>query len=176
MSTTSAPDSDQFSLVITPPTPLHEQHQLEKFFSGVANLDQWLIRRARKNQVSGASRTFVACHEQRVMMYYALASSAIAVQSAPGHFRRNMPDPIPVVVLARLAIDRQCQGHGFGRALIRDAAQRVMQAADSIGIRGLITHAISPDARAFYLKMGFEPSPLDDMLLMISLADLQHAI
>ena len=84
-----------------------------------------------------------------------------------------MPDPIPVVVLGRLAVDGGMQGRGFGRALIRDAALRVMQAADAIGIRGLVVQALSDDARVFYEKVGFEPSPLDSNLLMIALADLK---
>lgn len=164
------------SLPLTAPTPLQQQHEPDSFCCGVASLDDWLKRRAWKNQVTGASRTFVVCHGNKVVMYYALASSAIAPQDTLGHFRRNMPDPIPVVVLARLAIDQQYQGQGFARALMRDAAMRTMQAADSIGIRGLITHAVSLDAKAFYEKIGFEPSPGDPMLLMITLADLAAAV
>lgn len=99
------------------PEPLAAGHILEAFDSGVASLDDWLRRRAMQNQTSGASRTFVACESGQVIAYYALAASAVAPSEAPGRFRRNMPDPIPVVVLARLAIDRSHQGHGLGRAL-----------------------------------------------------------
>jgi GNAT superfamily N-acetyltransferase len=87
-----------------------------------------------------------------------------------------MPDPIPVVVLGRLAVDQAFQGKGLGRALVRDAGYRVIQAADAIGIRGLIVHAISADARAFYEAVGFAPSPLDPMTLMITLADLKASL
>ena len=97
----------------------------------------------------------------------------MAIDAAPG---RNMPDPIPVVVLGRLAVDRTLHGKGIGRALVRDAGLRVIQAADAIGIRGLLVHALSDEARAFYLRVGFDPSPLDPMILMITLADLRAAV
>jgi predicted N-acetyltransferase YhbS len=142
----------------------------------VESLDHWLKHRALKNQVTGASRTFVACEDYRVLAYYALASSAITVDAAPGRFRRNMPDPIPVVVLARLAVDISLQGMGFGRALVRDAGQRVIQAADTIGIRGMIVHALSAETRSFYERIGFEPSPLDPMMLMVTLTDLKAGL
>lgn len=158
---------------LTAPEPLNEQHHLESFDSGVESLDEWLNRRALKNQISGASRTFVACEGHRVVAYYALASSAIIASDATGRFRRNMPDPIPAVVLGRLAVDKSHQSKGLGRALVRDAALRVIQAADVIGIRGMIVHALSNDARDFYLRMGFESSHLDPMILMVTVADLK---
>jgi GNAT superfamily N-acetyltransferase len=163
-------------MTLGPPEPLASQHELDRFASGVASLDQWLMRRALKNQASGASRTFVVCEGARVLAYYALASGAVAVAEAPGRFRRNMPDPVPVVVLARLAVDRSLQGRGVGRALMRDAGLRVLQAADTIGIRGLIAHALSENAQGFYVQLGFEPSPLDPLTLMITLADLKAAL
>jgi predicted N-acetyltransferase YhbS len=87
-----------------------------------------------------------------------------------------MPEPIPVVVLGRLAVDQSHKGRGLGRALFRDSAKRVLHAADSIGIRGILVHAISPDAKAFYIAVGFEPSPLEPMTLMVTLADLRAAL
>jgi predicted N-acetyltransferase YhbS len=144
--------------------------------SGVESLDRWLKQRAIKNQTTGASRTFVACDDRRVLAYYALASSAVTVGAASGRFRRNMPDPIPVVVLGRLAVDHSSQGHGVGRALVRDAGLRVIQAADIIGIRGMIVHALSAEAKAFYERVGFELSPLDPMMLMVTLADLKASL
>ena len=157
------------------PELLALHHIVAGFDSGVETLDAWLKRRAMANQVSGASRTFVVCDQTHVVGYYALASSAIAPASAPGHFRRNMPDPIPVVVLARLAVARTHHGKGLGRALFQDAARRVVNAADTIGIRGLIVHAISEQARRFYLQLGLDESPLEPMTLMVSVADLRAA-
>lgn len=163
-------------MTVAQPVPLTDDHEIETFTSGVESLDIWLKRRATKNQATGASRTFVACEGRRVVAYYALASSAVAVDEASGRFRRNMPDPIPVVVLGRLAVDQNFQGKGLGRALVRDAGYRVIQAADTIGIRGLIVHAISANAKVFYEQVGFEPSPLDPMMLMIALSDLKAAL
>ena len=160
-------------MTVSAPEPLNGQHDIEAFASGVESLDNWLKRRALKNQATGASRTFVACEGRRVVAYYALASGAVTSDEAPGRFRRNMPDASPVVVLARLAVDHSLQGKGVGRALVRDAGQRVIQAADTIGIRGMLVHALSPEARTFYARVGFSPSPLDAMTLMITLADLK---
>jgi GNAT superfamily N-acetyltransferase len=160
-------------LTISSPQPLTDGHQIENFLSGVATLDDWLKRRARTNQVNGASRTFVVCDGDKVVGYYALASGAISTKSAVGSFRRNMPEPIPVVVLSRLAVDRAYQGHGLGRAMFRDCAQRVSNAADIIGISGIIVHAVSEEAKAFYLKLGFDPSPIEPMTLMVRLADIR---
>jgi GNAT superfamily N-acetyltransferase len=158
----------------SPPAPLTDAHDLNDFFSGVGSLDDWLKRRARANQVSGASRTFVVADDRKVVGYYALASGAIAAASSVGRFRRNMPDPIPVAVLGRLAIDRSQQGRGLGRALFRDCALRVAHAADTIGIRGIVVHAISDQAKAFYLALGFDASPAEPMTLMVTLADIRR--
>ncbi|MDR0780411.1 MAG: GNAT family N-acetyltransferase [Pseudomonadales bacterium] len=163
-------------MTLAAPQPLAAHHELESFASGVDSLDQWLKRRALKNQASGASRTFVVCDVDRVLAYYALASSVITVEAASGRFRRNMPNPIPVVILARLAVDQSQQGRGLGRALMRDAGLRVIQAADTIGIRGMLVQALSADAKAFYERIGFEPSPLDPMLLMVTLDDLKASV
>jgi GNAT superfamily N-acetyltransferase len=158
------------------PEPLTADHAHGAFDSGVPSLDDWLRRRGLVNQASGAPRTFVVCDVHRVVAYYALGASAVAPSAASGRFKRNMPDPIPVVVLARLAIDRGEQARGLGRALFQDAAHRVIHAADSIGIRGLLVHAISEEAKAFYLRLGLNPSPLEEMTLMTTLADLKLSL
>lgn len=163
-------------MTLSAPEPLTAHHDLEAFDSGVDSLDRWLKRRTLKNQVTGASRTFVACDDGRVMAYYALASSAVMVDAVPGRFRRNMPDPIPVVVLGRLAVDQSRQGKGLSRALVKDAGQRIIQAADTIGIRGMLVHALSANAKAFYERVGFEPSPLDPMILVVTLDDLKASL
>ncbi|MEF0942240.1 GNAT family N-acetyltransferase [Rhizobium sp. BR 362] len=163
-------------MTLSAPAPLADNHELAEFNCGLPQLDDWLRRRARANQASGASRTFVACEGNRVIAYYALASGAVKQPEAPGRFRRNMPDPIPVAVLGRLAIDRSYQGRGIGRALVRDAGLRLLHAAEIIGIRSLLVHAISDDARAFYEAVGFLPSPFDPMILMVGLHDLNSAL
>lgn len=159
------------------PGPLQSHHELTDFCSGVDSLDSWLKQRAGKNQVSGASRTFVLCEQgsNKVLGYYALASSAVAAELATGKLRRNMPDPVPVVVLGRLAIDESLHGQGIGRALVRDACLRIVSAADAIGIRGVLVHALSSEAAAFYQRVGFEPSPLAPMTLMTTLSDIKVA-
>jgi GNAT superfamily N-acetyltransferase len=161
---------------LLPPEPLAEHHNIEGFDSGEDSLNDWLRRRARANQVSGASRTYVASDGKRVIGYYALASGTVTIENAPGRFKRNMPNLIPVVVLGRLAVDREWQGKGIGRALFKDAAVRVAHAADAIGIRGVVVHAISEEAKNFYLALGFDPSPLDPMTLMVTLSDLRAVL
>lgn len=158
------------------PEPLTAHHDTRPFSCGVESLDHWLKQRALKNQATGASRTFVVCSANRVLAYYALASSAITAEQATGRLRRNMPDPIPVVVLGRLAIDLTLQGSGVGRALVRDALLRVIGAADAIGICGMIVHALSDSARDFYERVGFDPSPLDPMTLMATITDLREGV
>ena len=162
--------------MLSAPEPLASHHSTDAFDSGVPSLDEWLRRRAAQNQASGASRTFVSCEGDKVVGYYALASSAVAPAAASGRFRRNMPDPIPVVVLGRLAVAQSHQGHGLGRALFQDAARRVIHAAEAIGIRGLLVHALGEEAKAFYLRLGLDESPLEPMTLMVTIADLRAAL
>lgn len=163
-------------MTLSAPEPLADHHDVADFNCGVPSLDDWLRRRARANQSSGASRTFVVCEGDRVVGYYALAAGGVAVAAAPGRFRRNMPDPIPAIVLGRLAVDASRQGQGLGRALFRDAVLRVSGAADTIGFRGILVHAVSERAKSFYVSLGFEPSPLEPMTLMLTLADLRAAL
>ena len=163
-------------MALAAPQPIDERHHVGDFDSGVSVLDEWLKRRARANQAAGASRTYVVCDDDRVTGYYALASGAVDIELATGRFRRNMPDPVPVAVLGRLAVERSRQGHGLGRALAKDAARRILQAADIIGIRGIVVHALSPEAMSFYLTLGFEPSRLQAMTLMATLADVRAAL
>lgn len=138
-----------------------------------------LKQRTMKNQLTGASRTFVCCDDSKVKAYYSLASSAVMTTAAPGRFRRNMPDPIPVVVLGRLAEDTSLHGQGFGRVLVRDVGLRVIHVAETIGIRGMLVHAVhvlSDEAQEFYLRVGFEASPIDSMMLMVTLGDLVGSV
>jgi GNAT superfamily N-acetyltransferase len=162
--------------VLPAPQLLTAKHVVGEFDSGAPSLDEWLRRRALVNQSKGASRTYVLSDTDRVVAFYALAASAVASGAAPGRFKRNMPEPIPVVVLGRLAIARSHQGCGLGRALFQDAAQRVIHASDAIGIRGLLVHAISDEAKSFYLSLGLTPSPIEPMTLMATIEDLTRAM
>ena len=161
---------------ITSPEKLTPEHDISSFDSGVAQLDDWLKRRALPNQNSGASRTYVVSAGGRVVGYYALANGAVAHSEAIGKVRRNIPEPIPVMVLGRLAIDQAYQGRRLGAALLRDAVLRTLQAADIAGIRAILVHAISEDAKKFYERCGFSPSPIDPMTLMITTADAEKAL
>ena len=161
------------AMPLSGPTLLAGHHETSRFNSGESSLDEWLRKRALANQASGASRTFVTCDGDEVAGYYALASGAVTVTASPGKFKRNMPNPIPVVLLGRLAVDRRWQGRQVGRSLFRDAALRVSQAADLIGIRGIVVHAISDDARKFYLALGFVECPGEPLTMVVPLQDLR---
>jgi GNAT superfamily N-acetyltransferase len=165
---------------LSTPALLAEHHDLNSFDSGEPPLDDWLRKRARGNHASGASRVYVTCNNEgegrRVAGYYALASGSISQELASGSFRRNMPDPVPAVILGRLAVDKNWQGQGAGRSLMHDAALRVIHAADTIGIRGIVVHALSDNARAFYLALGFKESPGQPRTLTITIKELQAAI
>jgi GNAT superfamily N-acetyltransferase len=158
------------------PELLIASHHIADFDCGIADLNSWLKKRALANQGEGASRTYVVTDGEKVVGYYALAVTGINVTAATGRFRRNMPNPIPVALLGRLAVDQSYHGQGLGRAMFRDGAKRIIHAADALGIRGVIVHAISEEAKAFYLALGFDPSPLEPMTLMVTLADLQKAL
>jgi GNAT superfamily N-acetyltransferase len=153
------------------PAPLADAHDIAAFDSGVPALDDWLKRRARANHAGGASRVFILANEAgQVAGYYALAAGAISLSAAPGSIRRNMPDPIPMAVLGRLAIDRRCQGNGLGAALLKDAVLRLQGASDVLGMRGILVHAISDEARLFYERHGFLNCPDSPRTLIMSLA------
>lgn len=158
------------------PQPISAGHQLEDFYSGSLELDDWLKKRALKNEGGGASRTYVVLVGEKVIAYYCLATSSILSSIASGRVRRNMPDPIPVMVIGRLAVDQQWQGKGIGYALIRDAVLRTLQAAKIVGIRAILVHAISEEAKQFYEKCGFTASPVAPMTLMVTVADAKAAL
>ena len=162
--------------VVSAPGHLTAAHDVSAFDSGVPELDTWLKRRALQNEASGASRTYVVSAGGRVVGYYALATGAVAQQQATGKVRRNMPEPIPVMVIGRLAVDREHQGRGFGSALLKDALLRTLNAASIVGIRAILLHAISDEAKRFYEKSGFSPSPVDPMTMMITIADVEKAL
>ena len=158
------------------PEKLSPDHDLSQFQCGEPTLDEWLKKRALLNEENGASRTYVVCVGRRVVAYYALAAGAVAHVDAPGRVRRNMPDPVPVMVIGRLAIDQSIQGQGTGPALLRDAILRTLQAAEIAGIRAILVHAISERAKRFYEKWGFVSSPVEPLTLMITVAEARKAV
>ena len=156
---------------ISAPEKLNPDHDLSCFECGEPALDEWLKHRALQNEESGASRTYVVCSGLLVVGYYALASGAVAHANAPGRVKRNMPNPVPVMVIGRLAVDVGFQGRGIGPALLRDGILRTVQAAEIAGIRAILVHAISERAKQFYEKWGFVSSPVDPMTLMITVTE-----
>jgi GNAT superfamily N-acetyltransferase len=153
------------------PRPIRESDDLAKFDSGEPSLDQYLCTRALANHLAGASRCFVTSRDGRVVGFYTLASASVERNSVPGRVRRNMPDPVPVILLSRLAIDSKEQGKCLGRHLLRDAITRTVQAADLIGVRAMLVHALHDDARSFYRHFEFEPSPTDPLHLLLLIKD-----
>ena len=137
-------------------------------------LDDWLKRRALSNQASGASRTFVVANDDgHVRGYYAMAAGAVSHQLATRVVRRNMPDPVPVMVLARLAVDRRAQGLHLGAGLLQDAVNRALAVSQDAGVRALLVHALHEKARQFYEHYGFQPSPTHPMTLMLRLSGVK---
>jgi GNAT superfamily N-acetyltransferase len=159
--------------IIKAPALLNNTHDLSHFDCNNEILNEWLQKRALKNQDTGASRTFVICDDNKVIGYYALASGSVERLMAPKAIARNMPQPIPVIVLGRLAVDRQFQGQRLGAALLKDAMLRTLTIAQNVGIRALMVHAISQQAKDFYLSYEFKTSLVDPMALLISVANLR---
>ncbi len=161
---------------LSPPEKLRAEHDLSEFNCGEPSLDDWLRRRALQNEESGASRTYVVCAGEHVAGYYALAVGAVVAHAeAPGRIRRNMPDPVPVMIIGRLAVHKDYQGRQIGPGLLRDAVLRTLQAAEIAGVRAILVHAISERARKFYEGCGFIPSPMDPMTLMITVVEARKA-
>jgi GNAT superfamily N-acetyltransferase len=162
------------SLQLCAPEPLSVSHRLDEFACGETLLDDWIKRRAMANQMSGASRTFVvADQQQRIFGYYAIAAGAVSHQMATNPVRRNMPDPVPVMVLARLAVHTKAQGIKLGASLLQDAVNRVVAVSHNAGVRALLVHAINDRAKQFYEHYGFQVSPAHPMMLMLRLNNVK---
>ena len=162
--------------MLSAPQPLTDKHVLTGFDCGEPSLDDWLRRRAFKNQANGSSRTYVVCDGEVVVGYYCLAAGAIGHSDAPSTVRRNRPDPVPVLVLGRLAIHKDHHQMGIGTSLLNDAIRRALQAADIAGITALLVHALSDSARRFYRSRGFIESPVKPMTLCLMLESVRKAL
>lgn len=158
------------------PRAISEDDDTSDFESGEPSLDEYLRRRALANHVQGASRCFVTCRSGRVVGYYALASASVQHSDVAGKVRRNTPDPVPVILLSRLAVDHKEQGTGLGKNLLRDAILRSVEASEIIGVRALLVHALHDNARAFYAHFDFEPSPTDPLHLLLLIKDARAVI
>ncbi len=151
---------------ITPPAPIKKEHQTQGFDCAIISLNEWLVRRAMKNEYSGASRTYVVCNERRVVGYYALAAGSVTRADVPGKIKRNMPEPIPVLVLGRLAVDYRYHGKGIGQGLLKDAVARAINVSLQIGTKAFLVHALNTNAELFYLKHGFIKGPVLNTLFL----------
>jgi GNAT superfamily N-acetyltransferase len=154
------------------PSPLTAAHDLAGFECGEAVLDQWLKTKALRNEGRGASRTYVVCADNKIVAYYCLATGSVGSELVPGRIRRNMPDPIPVMVLGRLAVDLAWQRHGIGKALLRDAVLRTTQVSEIVGVKALLVHALSDPAVCFYEANGFYPSPTHPRTLFLPMVEV----
>ena len=154
---------------IVAPGPLGTNHDLTGFDCGEPSLNQWLISRADKNERTGASRTYVLTDDQSVIAYFSLANVHVSRAISPGSISRNMPEPIPVIIMGRLAVHIDYQHMGLGSDLLRDAFLRARKASEISAARALLIHALNEKAKQFYLHHGFFESPVDPLTLMHSL-------
>lgn len=162
-------------MTLSRPEPLGADHELEGFDCGKPALDDWLLRHARQAQGSGSAKTFVVADGARVAGYYSLTVGQVDTLDAPERIRKEMGQyPVPVVILARLAVSRQDQGHGIGLGLLRDAIRRTMLIAEQAGIRAMLTHPIDEEAAKFYARFGFIASPLSAQQLLLLLKDARR--
>jgi predicted GNAT family N-acyltransferase len=164
--------------MITAPELLNESHDVSPFHCSRIILNEWLSKRAKKaNHLGGSARTYVICSDnKKVIGYYSLATGSINHTDVSGKVKRNMPDPIPVIILGRLAIDYDYSGRGLGQGLLRDALLRVTVAAKLIGVRAVLVHALDDDAKRFYQRHGFYESPTNEKTLMLTVAEIVREI
>lgn len=157
------------------PEPLGPQHRLEGFDCGKPALNDWLLRHARQAQGSGSAKTFVVVDDDRVASYFSLTVGQIDTLDAPERIRKGMGQyPLPVVILARLAVSTTDQGRGIGIGLLQEAIRRTMLIAEHAGIRAMLTHPIDEDATRFYTRFGFIASPLREQQLLLLLKDARR--
>lgn len=162
-------------MIIGPPTSLAPQHRLDKFDCADPTLNDWLSRHARQSQASGSAKTFVVTENDCVAGYFSLTVGQIEAVDAPERIRKGMGQyPVPVVILARLAVSQSYQGQGIGVALLIEAVRRALTIAGHAGIRAILMHPISAQAAHFYAKFGFEPSPLQPGQLLLLLKDARR--
>jgi len=159
------------------PSPLDAGHLLDSFDCGKPTLNDWLVRHARQAQSSGSAKTFVVAEDRRVLGYFSLTVGQIDSLDAPDRVRKGMGAyPIPVVILARLAVDHKQHGHGIGVGLLQEAIRRTITISEQAGVRALLTHPIDDDAARFYRRFGFEASPAREQQLLLLLKDVRRML
>jgi len=160
-------------LSLRPPSPLTVEQQSTRFDCGEPSLNDWLKKRALKNQATGASRCFVVCSGTDVIGHYSLSAGAICLEAAPKAMRQNMPDPLPILLLGRLAVDKRYHNRGIGQALLRDAMMRAVAVSGNAGVFAMLVHALNDSAKQFYLSRGFVESPLQPTTLMMTIETIR---
>lgn len=160
------------------PRPIEATDNTADFDSGEESLDRYLADRALTNHLADLGRCYVCVDgdTDKVLGYYTLSAVAVEHADLPGKVRRNAPNPVPAVLMGRLAIDTKAQGSGLGRFLVRDAILSTLAAADRIGVRILLVHALHEQAATFYEKLGFKRSPTDQLHLYLLLADARKSL
>ena len=162
---------------LNPPVLLTRDHDRSSFDCGVPALNDYLQKYALQNQKKNAARTYVATRSNRIVGYYSLAYGSVSLEEAPEKVKSGLPRyPIPVILLARLAVDSTEQRRGLGPALLKDALRRTVQAAEIAGLRAMLVHAKDDSAKRFYEKFGFEPSPIDTYHLFLRLSDILSSV
>jgi GNAT superfamily N-acetyltransferase len=151
---------------LTPPAPISPAHDVAQFDCGKIPLNDWLRKYALKNE-GRASRCFVTCSSRVVVGFYCLAAGSVEPLDVPGALKRNMPSIIPVLVLGRMAVDKQYQGHGIGGALLKDALRRAATVSTDIGAAAVLVHAIDREAVPFYVQYGFQAFPEGTLTLYL---------
>jgi GNAT superfamily N-acetyltransferase len=155
------------------PVPLDTGHVLEGFDCGDETLNAWLLKRARSNQTTGNSRTWVVVDDDgRVLAFYASSTAVVMHAEATGKVRRNPPDPVPALLLGRLAVDAKAQGRGLAAAMIKHFLLKSLEVAELVGVRVLLVHAATESLVGLYRHFDFEPSPVDDLTLMLLVQDI----
>jgi GNAT superfamily N-acetyltransferase len=161
---------------ITVPVPLLQTHDLEPFDCGDISLNEWLKARAHKSRANDSARTYVVCIGNTVVGYYCLAFGAIAREQAPKEVGRNMPDPIPVIILGRFTVDLNYQSKGIGSGLLKDAILRALQVSEIVGVKAILVHAISEEAKSYYMARNFLVSPIHPRTLCLPVNTARQAL
>ena len=156
------------------PEPLGRRHDISQFNSGDSGIDTWLRSKAHLNEAKGGARTYVICEGARVVGFYSLAASAVERRRLSSRVSRNMPEPVPVIMLGQLAVDTRHQGMGLGAGLLADAVRRSLAAANLIGARAVVVQAVNERAKSFYERFGFRPfSDRETFMLAVRMSEVR---